>query len=127
LAFLVRWGLVAASVALTAWVLPDVALEGGVWPALWVALLIGLANTLAQLLLALVPRPSGFWLLLALTLVVNALLVWGVSALTSYLTVDGFVAAVGTAMLITVFSVALTSLLVRVLPDDEPRHRTMTG
>ncbi len=127
LAFLVRWLLMAVAVALTAWVLPDVALEGGVWSALWVALLIGLANAVAQLLLALVPRPAGFWLLLTLTLLVNGLLVWAVSALTSHFTVDGFVAALSAAIMITVFSVALTALVVRLLPDDEPQHGAMAG
>ena len=123
LSFLVRWVLLAAAVALTAWVLPDVALEGGVWSALWVALLFGLLNVVAQLLLVLVPTPGGFWLLLALTLVVNGLLVWAVSALTSHFTVDGFVPAVGAAMLITIFSVALSSLAVRLLPDDDEPER----
>ena len=127
-ALLVRWALLAAAVALTAWVLPDVALEGGVWSALWVALLFGLLNVVAQLLLALLPTPGGFWLLLALTLVLNGLLVWAVSALTSHFTVDGFIAAVGAAMLITIFSVALSSLAVRLLPDDdEPERGAVAG
>lgn len=127
LSFLVRWVLLAAAVALTAWVLPDVALEGGLWSALWVALLFGLLNVAAQLLLVLLPRPSGFWLLLTLTLVLNGLLVWAVSALTSQFTVGGFIPAVGAAMLITIFSVALTALAVRLLPDDEPERGAVAG
>jgi putative membrane protein len=127
LSFLARWVLLAAAVALTAWVLPDVALEGGVWSALWVALLFGLLNVVAQLLLVLLPRPTGFWLLLVLTLLLNGLLVWVVSAVTSRFTVDGFIPAVGAAMLITVFSVALTALAVRLLPDEESEHGAMAG
>lgn len=127
LSFLVRWVLLAAAVALTAWVLPDVALEGGVWSALWVALLFGLLNVIAQLLLVLVPTPGGFWLLLTLTLVVNGLLVWAVSALTSHFAVDGFVPAVGAAITITVFSVALSALAARLLPDDEPERGAVAG
>jgi hypothetical protein len=50
-----------------------------------------------------------------------------VSALTSHFTVDGFVAAVGAAITITVFSVALSALAVRLLPDDEPQHRSVAG
>lgn len=127
LSFLVRWVLLAAAVALTAWVLPDVALEGGVWSALWVALLFGLLNVVAQLLLVLLPRPTGFWLLLGLTLLLNGLLVWAVSAVTSHFTVDGFVAAIGAAMLITVFSVALSALAVRLLPDQDSESGAMAG
>jgi uncharacterized membrane protein YvlD (DUF360 family) len=127
LALLVRWVLLAAAVALTAWVLPDVALEGGVWAALGVALLIGFANVVTELLVGLLPRPGSFWLLWLLVLAVNGLLVWGVAAVSSSLTVDGFVPAVGAAMLITVFSVALRELAVRLLPDDDSGRGAVAG
>jgi uncharacterized membrane protein YvlD (DUF360 family) len=127
LALLVRWVLLAAAVALTAWVLPDVALEGGVWAALGVALLIGFANVVTELLVGLLPRPGSFWLLWLLVLAVNGLLVWGVAAVSNSLTVDGFVPAVGAAMLITVFSVALRELAVRLLPDDDSGRGAVAG
>jgi uncharacterized membrane protein YvlD (DUF360 family) len=127
LALLVRWVLLAAAVALTAWVLPDVALEGGVWAALGVALLIGFANVVTELLVGLLPRPGSFWLLWLLVLAVNGLLVWGVAAVSNSLTVDGFVPAVGAAMLITVFSVALRELAVGLLPDDDSGRGAVAG
>ena len=127
IALLVRWVLLAAAVALTAWVLPDVALEGGVWAALGVALLIGFANVVTELLVGLLPRPGSFWLFWLLVLAVNGLLVWGVSAVSSSFTVDGFVPALGAAMLITVFSVALRELAVRLLPDDDSGRDAVAG
>jgi uncharacterized membrane protein YvlD (DUF360 family) len=127
LSLLVRWVLLAAAVALTAWVLPDVALEGGVWASLWVALLIAFANVVAQVLLGLLPQLTAFWLQATLLLVVNGLAVWGVSALTSHFTVDGFIPAVGAALLISIFSVVLTGLAIRLLPEDEPRHGAVAG
>jgi uncharacterized membrane protein YvlD (DUF360 family) len=127
LSLLLRWVLLAAAVALAAWALPDVSLEGGFWASMWVALLFGFANVVAQLLLALLPRPSGLLVLAALTLAVNALLVWGVSAVTSYFSVDGFVAALSAAILVSVFSVALQVLVARLLPDDEPRDEALAG
>jgi putative membrane protein len=117
--FLVRWVLLAAAVALTAWVLPDVALEGGVWASLWVALLIAFANVVVQLLLGIIPKPNALLVLALLTLAVNGLLVWAVSAVSSHFSVDGFVAAVGAAILISVFSVALEALASRLLPDGD--------
>lgn len=125
--FLVRWVLLAAAVALTAWVLPDVELEGGVWATLWVALLFGFANVVVQLLLGIIPRPNAFLVLMVLTLAVNGLLVWLVSALSSHFSVDGFIAAVGAAILISVFSVALEAIAVRVLPHEETSGDAVPG
>jgi putative membrane protein len=128
LSILLRWVLLAAAVALSAWVMPDVSLEGGVLAALWVALLIALANVLVQVLLRRVPRPSSFLLLAALTLAVNGLMIWFVSAVTDNLTVDGFLAAVGAALLISIFSMVLSEAAARLLPDrdtsaEAPRDR----
>jgi putative membrane protein len=128
LSILLRWVLLAAAVALSAWVMPDVSLEGGVLAALWVALLIALANVLVQVLLRRVPRPSSFLLLAALTLAVNGLMIWLVSAVTDNLTVDGFLAAVGAAILISIFSMVLSEATARLLPDrdtsaEAPRDR----
>jgi putative membrane protein len=125
--FLVRWALLAAAVALTAWVLPDVALEGGVWASLWVALLIAFANVVVQLLLGIIPKPNAFLVLAVLTLAVNGLLVWAVSAVSGHFTVDGFLAAVGAAILISVFSVALEAVVGRLLPDDRARGDAVPG
>lgn len=127
LSFLVRWALLAAAVALSAWVLPDVALEGGVWASLWVALLIAFANVVVQLLLGIIPKPNAFLVLALLTLAVNGLLVWAVSAVSSHLTVDGFLAAVGAAILISVFSVTLEAIVGRLLPDDRTSGDTVPG
>jgi putative membrane protein len=120
LSFILRWAILAAAVALAAWVLPDVALEGGVWASLWVALLFGFANAAVQLIMQLLPTPGSLLVLALLTLAVNGLLVWAVSAVTSHFSVDGFLAAVAAAILISVFSVALEAIALRVLPDDQP-------
>lgn len=117
LSILIRWVLLAAAVALTAWVMPDVALEGGVLAAIWVAALIAAANVLVQAVLLVLPRPGGVVLFAALTLAVNGLLVWLVSSLTSYFEVGGFLPAVGAAILISIFSIVLTEGVARLLPE----------
>jgi len=127
LSMFVRWTLLAAAVALTAWVMPDVSLEGGTLAALWVALLIALANVVVELLRRLLPEPGSFLLLAALTLAVNGLMVWLVSSLTSYLSVDGFLAAVGAALLISIFSMVLGAATVRLLPDTQSRSDATPG
>lgn len=127
LSLLVRWVLLAAAVVLTAWVMPDVSLEGGALAALWVALLIALANVVVEALLRFLPKPGSFFLLAALTLGVNGLMVWLVSAVTSYLSVDGFLAAVGAALLISIFSMVLAAAAARLLPDTESRSGATPG
>ena len=117
---LVRWAILAGAVALTAWAMPDVAIDGGVWATVWVALLISLANIVVQGLMLFLPTPTSVLVLAAVTLAVNGLAVWAVSELSSSLDVDGFWSAVGAALLISVFSVALSALALRLLPQHDP-------
>jgi putative membrane protein len=112
---LARWGVLTAAVVLTSWVLPGVSLEGGPLSALWVALLIGLVNVVLQVLLRYLPTPRSAVVLAVLTLALNGLLVWVVSALTSRLTVDGFPAAVAAAVVISVLSTLLALVADRLL------------
>lgn len=116
LSFLVRWVLLATAVALTAWVMPDVSLEGGALAALWVAVLIALANVVVQVLVRFLPKPDSFALFAVLTLAVNGLLIWLVSAFTRYFSVDGFLPAVGAAILISIFSMVLAAIAGRLVP-----------
>ncbi|MGZ5416338.1 MAG: phage holin family protein [Nocardioides sp.] len=118
LSILLRWVLLSAAVALAAWVVPDASLEGGAFAAMWVAVLIALANVVVVVILGMLPTPGAFWLLALVTLVVNGLVVWAVSSLTDYLTVDGFLPAVGLAIMISIFSMVLTSLAVRLLDRE---------
>lgn len=117
LSILLRWVILAAAVALAAWVTPDVTFEGGFLAALWVALLIALANVLVGLVMRVLPTPSAFLVTAALTLAVNGLAVWLASAFTDSLVVDGFLPAVGFALMVSIFAMVLTTLAVRLLPD----------
>ena len=118
LSILVRWVLLSVAVALAAWVVPDASLEGGAIAAMWVAVLIALANVVVVVILGKLPTPDAFWVVALVTLVVNGLVVWAVSSLTDYLTVDGFLPAVGLAIMISIFSMVLTSLAVRLLDRE---------
>lgn len=127
LSILARWVLLAVAVVLTAWVMPDVSLEGGFLAALWVAALIALTNVVLQAVMGFVPVPSSYFLSAGLTLAVNGLMIWLVSAFTDYLTVDGFLPAVGAAILLSIFSMVLTEATARVLPGDESRDDATTA
>lgn len=105
---LVRWALLALAVVLAAWVTPDVDFSGGPVSALVVAVLVAAANIVAQLLLRWLPTSEHMLVLAAVTLVVNGCVVWLASALTTSLRIDNIIAAITFALMVTVFSVALT-------------------
>ena len=113
LSFLLRWALLAGAVLLAAWATPDAAFRGGPVDAMVVAVLISLANVVAQLVLRAVPKPSNFLLLAALTLLVNGVAVWVASGFTTRLHIGGPVAAVAFALEVSVFSIALNWLASR--------------
>ncbi|ALU40232.1 hypothetical protein AS188_11260 [Kocuria flava] len=112
---LVRWLVLTVAVELTAWLLPGVELRGGALAHLLVALLIGLANALAPLLTDRLPRPRSTVLLGLLTLTVNAVLIWAVSALTPWLGVSGLVAAAAAAVAVSLLATVLGVLADRAL------------
>ena len=105
---LVRWALLALAVVLAAWVTPDVDFSGGPLSALVVAILVAAANVVAQVLLRWLPTSEHMLVLAAVTLVVNGCAVWLASALTTRLRIDNIIAAITFALMVTVFSVALT-------------------
>ena len=115
LAFLGRWVLLALAVVLAAWSTPDVELRDGATSALVVAALIALANVVTQLGLQALPHPDSLLPLALLTLAVNGLAVWVVSAVTPRLEIDGALAAVTFALMVTVFSVGLSWWSARLL------------
>ncbi|GIM63738.1 hypothetical protein Pve01_94160 [Planomonospora venezuelensis] len=105
---LVRWALLALAVVLAAWVTPDVDFSGGPLSALVVAILVAAANVVAQVLLRWLPTSEHMLVLAAVTLVVNGCVIWLASALTTSLRIDNIIAAITFALMVTVFSVALT-------------------
>ena len=74
----------------------------------------------AQLVLRLLPKPDALVPLAALTLVVNGVAVWMASAFTSRLEIDGVVAALTFALMVSVFSIALSTLSTRFMDADGP-------
>ena len=118
--FVLRWALLALAVVLAAWVTPDVDFSGGPLSALVVAALVAAANVVAQLVLRWLPTSEHMLVLAAVTLVVNGCAVWLASALTTRLRIDNVVAAITFALMVTVFSVALTWVAERVVTRLSP-------
>jgi putative membrane protein len=117
---LLRWALLAVAVVLAAWVTPDVDFGGGPLSALVVAALVAAANVVAQLLVRWLPTSDSMLVVAATTLVVNGCAVWLASAFTTRLQIDNIIAAITFALMVTVFSVALTWAAERVVTRLSP-------
>jgi putative membrane protein len=81
--------------------------------ALIAALVLGLVNTLIRPVLVLLTLPVTVVSLGLFILVINGFLFWGVAQLVSGFHVEGFWSAVGAAILYSVISWALSTLLLK--------------
>jgi putative membrane protein len=107
----VRWVLLAAAIALTAWLMPGFDVEGGFLTYLCVAVIFSLVNVFLGPLLHLISLPITVITLGLFALVVNAALVGITAWISDDLSVDGFIPAFFAAILISVFSALLSLLL----------------
>lgn len=83
------------------------------WTALVAALVLGLVNTLIRPILVLLTLPVTLLTLGLFILVINGLMFWGVAQMVSGFHVGGFWSAVGGALLYSIISWALASLLLK--------------
>lgn len=120
---LFRWLVLSVAVALTAWSLPGVAIEGGVGSLLVVAVLVGLINVLVHAAVQRLPLERRLILVAVTALMVNASLIWLAAGVSDRLTVDGFSSAASAAVLLSVFSVAVAHVVERALAATAPRRR----
>src|SRR4051794_21698368 len=100
----IRLVVLAVAVWLTAWLLPDVSVTGGVFTYLWIAILFALVNTILGPILHLLALPITALTLGLFALVVNAALVGITAALSPDFSIDGFFTAVAASILISIFS-----------------------
>jgi putative membrane protein len=102
--------MLATSVAilLVSWVFPRVMSADGVVAALAAAFVLGLANAFVKPFFVLLTLPLTMVTLGAFLLVVNALMLWGVSAVVPGFHVNGFWGALGGSLLVSFVSWVLT-------------------
>ncbi|MCK9259584.1 MAG: phage holin family protein [Azoarcus sp.] len=118
LRLLLRWALSAVALLIIPEIVAGIAVESYV-SALAAALLLGLINALIRPLLILITLPITLLTLGLFTLVINALLFWGVSGLVGGLQVSDFGSAFWGALLYSV----LTWLVNLTLGDPERKVR----
>ena len=115
---LLTWFIVAVALGITAWVLDEVTIEGGTLGLLWVAAVFGLVNAIVGPVLQLLSLPLTLLTFGLFALVVNGILFAITAGLTDYLDVGGFGWTVVAALLVSLISVVLHWVLIRVLEPE---------
>ena len=100
----IRWVLLAAVIAVVAWIVPDVDISGGVFGLLVAAAVFGLVNVLVGPLLRLLTLPLTMMTFGLFSLVVNGILLALTAGLTSFLDVGGLIQTIVAAFLISVLN-----------------------
>ena len=109
--FLIRWAILAVAIAITARVVGGFEVKGGFWAYVWVAAIFGLVHAILGPILHILALPVTILTLGLFALVVNAVLLTIVAALSSHLDVEGFGSAFWAALVITIFSALLNRIL----------------
>jgi putative membrane protein len=110
---LIRWAILAVAIGVTAALVSQVDVSGGVWGLIWVAALFGLVNAIIGTVLRILTLPITMLTLGLFALVVNAALLAITAGLTDELSIGGFWSTVWAALLISVFSTILNYLFIR--------------
>lgn len=112
---LLRWIVNAAALWAAASLVPGIVVTGGLGPLLVAALVVGLLNALVKPVLVVLTFPLTLLSLGLFLLVLNGFLLWLAGVLAPGLHLEGFLAAVLGAVVMSVVGM----LLHGVLPTDE--------
>lgn len=104
LRLLVRCALLAAVLALVAWLVPSMEIHGGLWGLVVAVLVLALVNAVLGPLLHLLSLPLTLMTLGLFSLVVNGVLLAIAAGITDYLDVGGFLATIVAAILLSVLN-----------------------
>ena len=112
---LVGWGLLAVGFYLTTRVVPGIQVKGGFFAYLFTALLFGLVNAVLGPILRIATLPLRILTLGLFALVINAALLFIVSAAYSGLSIDGFWSAIVGGLILSIISALLNAFAGPVL------------
>ena len=106
----IRWFILTLAILLAGYLVDGISVSG-VWSAIFSALVLGMLNALLRPLLLLITLPLNLLTLGLFTFVINAFLLMMTSGVIGGLVVEGFGAALGGALVITLCSWLLTVLV----------------
>lgn len=106
----IKWLALTASILGAAYLIKGVVVAG-LWPALILALVLGLINVIIKPILILITLPINILTLGLFTLVINALLIMLASTIVKGFEIGGFWNALLFSILVSLFNYLLTRLL----------------
>ena len=118
---LISWALLAATFAVTSWILSGMEVSGGAGGFLWVSLLFGVVNAVIGTLLRLLTLPLTVVTLGLFLFVINAVLLQVTDALSDRLTIDSFFWTAIWASII----MAIVSMVLHVIAGAASRSRAV--
>ena len=119
-AILIRWIVVAAAFAVTAWLLDGVTVTGGVTAYLWLAVEFGIINALLGTIIRILTLPLTILTLGLFSIVVNAIVLEITDSLSGSLDIDSFFwTAILAALVLSIVMVVLELVL---RPLAAPAH-----
>jgi putative membrane protein len=121
-ALLISWLVMAAAFAITTWILSGMTVTGGFFAYLWISLLFGVVNAIVGTFLRIITLPVIIFTLGLFSIVINAVLLEIVDAISSHLTIDSFFwTAIWGALILAVVSVCLHLAVGALFKTDEAR------
>jgi putative membrane protein len=108
---LVSWALLAVAFFLTTQVVPGIRVTGGIFAYLFTALVFGLVNSVLGPILRIATLPLRILTLGLFAFVLNAILLLAVARLVPALMVDGVVAALVGAFVLSILSALLNAIV----------------
>ena len=121
LTLLVRWVVLAVAFAITSWLLSGMSVSGGVWGYLWISVLFGIVNAVLGTLLRLLTLPLMVVTLGLFSIIVNAVLLEIIDAISGHLTIDHFFwTAIWAAIILALTAVILDLIVESVLGRQQP-------
>lgn len=101
---LFHWLIVGVAIGLATAILPGIEVTGGLGTILWIAVIFGLVNALVGTILRLLALPLMVLTLGLFSLVITAFMWLLTDALSDNLEIDGFMPALGGAILVSVLT-----------------------
>ena len=119
-ALVISWLVMAAAFAITTWILSGMTITGGFFAYLWISLLFGVVNAIVGTFLRIITLPVIIFTLGLFSIVINAVLLEIVDAISSHLTIDSFFwTAIWGALILAIVSICL-HLTVGAFVKNEP-------
>jgi putative membrane protein len=108
---LIRWAILAAAIAITAWLFPGVDIDGGVTTLFAISAVFALLNVFLGSILRLLTFPLIVLTLGLFALVLNAILFLVTAGLFDSFEIDGLLTAIGASVVVSIVSALLELIL----------------